>query len=152
MLILFIIVLFVVTGALFTFAKWRDLRAGRLMDGEWVVATALADSVLRELVVERMKGRDPEARVRRRGTGFERQFEDASGNMRNSSTLAVWLEHGDDGLTEVHCEIADWEGPTKFGLRMVTSVNLCASSIRAIVADIRRADPSAELVSKPGGK
>jgi len=152
MLILFIIVLFVTTAVLFTLAKWRDLRAGRLMDGEWIVTTSLTDSALRPLIVEAMKGRDSAARVRRRGTAYEREIEETSGNMRNSATLRVWVKQGDDRVREVHCEIAGWEGPTKFGLRMVTSVNVCASLIRSIVSDIRRTDPSAEVVSKPGGK
>lgn len=152
MLFLFIIILLAVTATLFLFAKWRDSRAGRLMDGEWIMTTSLTDPALGTLIVKGMKGRETTAKVKHRGSTYERKIEEVSGNMRNSATLVVRVERADNGVREVHCEIADWQGSTKFSLRMVTSVNMCATRIRSILADIRRADPSADLVSKPGGK
>jgi hypothetical protein len=152
MIFYLIIVLFLVTGALFAVAKWREVRADRLMDGEWVMTTTLAGAALRTLIVQGMKGRDPAAKVKRNDSAYEQEIEEVSGNMRNSVTLVAWVERIDGGGSEVHFEIADWEGPRKFGMRMVGSVNICASRIRSVLADIRRADPSAQIVSKPGGK
>jgi hypothetical protein len=146
----FMICMFALLAVLFVVAIWRDRRAGRLTDGGWTLRTSLRAKDLNDLIVGGMKGADADAKVRRSGSTYEREVDRASGEETNSATIVVSVEAQEAGVTEVHCEITDWQAPQKYGLRNATAVYDSAKRVRGVLRKIRRADPSAELLGKPG--
>jgi len=148
---LFILVLFAFLAALFVIAKWREARARKLQAGVWVLRTTLAPSTLHKLIVKGLKGPDAAAAVRRAGNEFMREVQrDSVKGETSAATIAVRLDATQTGVTEVVCEIRDWQGPRKYGVSDVTVVLDCAKRIRALIAEIRREDPAAELLEEPG--